>query len=156
MLADTVHAAPIPALGTITIRSPKLLPKLAARATPALDAAAIAARDLGRYYALLEREGPGALVSPAEACVIRDALPAYRAARREDASATLATAVAAEGTDAGQVYEVDVPALSERLRGLSPLQLLAVIDLAERMAAAVLRGDFEGRERVREEFGIDG
>ncbi len=42
------------------------------------------------------------------------------------------------------------------LRGLSPAQLLAVIDLAERMAAAVLRGDFEGRERVRQEFGISG
>ena len=33
---------------------------------------------------------------------------------------------------------------------------LAVIDLAERTHAAVLRGDFEGRERVREEFGLSG
>jgi hypothetical protein len=44
----------------------------------------------------------------------------------------------------------------ERLRGLSPVQLAAVIDLAERMNAAGLRGDFEGRERVRREFGISG
>ena len=49
-----------------------------------------------------------------------------------------------------------MPALVERLRGLSPLGLLAVIDLGERMHAAVLRADFEGRERVREEFGIGG
>ena len=140
----------------VTVRSPTLLPNLQARTTPALDAAAIATRDLGRYYALLERERPGALVSPAEACVVRDALPAYRAARQEDPNATLAAAVAAEGSDAGQVYEVDVPALVERLRGLGPLQLLAVIDLVERMHAAVLRGDFEGRERVGPDFGIGG
>ena len=48
------------------------------------------------------------------------------------------------------------PALAERLRGLGPSQLLAVIDLAERMHAAMLRGDVDGRERVRVEFGIDG
>jgi hypothetical protein len=44
-------------------------------------------------------------------------------------------------------------ALVGRLRGLGPAQLLAVIDLAERMDAAVLRGDVEGRERARREFG---
>ena len=47
-------------------------------------------------------------------------------------------------------------ALVERLRGLNTLQFLAVFDLAERMHAATLRADFEGRERVREEFGIGG
>ena len=36
------------------------------------------------------------------------------------------------------------------------LQLLAVIDLAERMHAVVLRGDSDGRERVRREFGSGG
>ena len=51
---------------------------------------------------------------------------------------------------------MDVPALVERLRGLTATQLLAVIDLAERMNNAVLRGDFEGRERVRREFGVGG
>jgi hypothetical protein len=60
----------------------------------------------------------------------------------------------AEGN--GIAYEVDVRALVERLRGLGPVQLAAVIDLAERMNAATLRGDFEGRERVRREFGISG
>ena len=49
-----------------------------------------------------------------------------------------------------------MPALAERLRGLSPLQLLAVVDLVERMHAAVLSADFEDRERVRQEFGIGG
>jgi hypothetical protein len=44
----------------------------------------------------------------------------------------------------------------EQLRGLGAVQLAAVTDLAERMNAAVLRGDFEGRERVRQEFGIGG
>ena len=47
-------------------------------------------------------------------------------------------------------------ALVARVRGLGPVQLLAVLDLAEPMHAAVLRGDFEGREQVRREFGIAG
>jgi hypothetical protein len=51
---------------------------------------------------------------------------------------------------------VDVPALIGRLRGLSPVQLLAVLDLAERTDAAVLRGDVEGRERARRGFGVGG
>ena len=63
---------------------------------------------------------PGAVVSPDEACLIRDALPAYQAARREEPDATLAAAVEAEGSDAGWVYDIDVPALVEGLRGLRP------------------------------------
>ena len=140
----------------VTIRASRLLAKLQLRITPAPDVAAMATRDLARYYALLGRERPGAVVSPDEACLIRDALPAYRAARRADAEATLATTVEAEGSEAAQTYGVDVPALVERLRGLGPVRLLAVVDLAERMDAAVRRGDSHGRERVRQEFGISG
>ena len=44
----------------------------------------------------------------------------------------------------------------ERLRGLAAVQRLAVIDPAERMDAAALRGDLEGRERVRRELGVWG
>lgn len=51
---------------------------------------------------------------------------------------------------------MDVPVLVERLRGLGPAGLTAVVDLAERMNAAVLRGDYDGRERVLREFGISG
>jgi hypothetical protein len=61
--------------------------------------------------------------------------------------------------DAPGVVERDLAryyALVERLRGLSPVQLLAVIDLAERMDAATLRGDCTGREWVRREFGVGG
>ena len=47
-------------------------------------------------------------------------------------------------------------ALVGRLRGLNAVQLLAVIDPAERMDATALRGDVEGRERTRWEFGIAG
>jgi hypothetical protein len=57
---------------------------------------------------------------------------------------------------AGSAYDVDAAALVERLRGLRPLALIAVIDLAERMDVATLRGDFEGPERIRREFGISG
>jgi hypothetical protein len=125
-------------------------------ATPA--APTTPARDLGRYFAPLERERPGALVAPDEACLIRDALPRLREARRTGGDdATLAGAVAAHArAGGGAAYEVDVPTLVERLRGLSAVQLPAVIDVAERMNAAVLRGDAEGRERARRGVGVGG
>ena len=139
------------------IRPPRILPKLEARSTPALDAAGVAARDLARYYALLERTRPGGIVAPDEACLIRDALPEFRAARRDDPDVTLAAVIEKHArSDDASVYEVDVAALVERLRGLGPVRLLAVIDLAERMHAATLRGDFDGREQMRREFGISG
>jgi hypothetical protein len=116
------------------------------------------ARAPARYYALLERERPGALVTPNGACLIRDPLPGLREARRTGGDdATLAEAVAAHARAGhGGAYEVDVPALVERLRGLGPVQHLSVIDLAEQMNAAVPRGDFEGRERARRELGVVG
>jgi hypothetical protein len=142
----------------VAIRTPKVATRLEARITPALDASDVVARDLARYYALLERERPGALVTPAEACLIRDALPGLREARRTGGDdATLAGAVAAHArAGGGAAHEVDVPTLVERLRGLSSVQAAAVVDLAERMNAATLRGDFEGRERARREFGVAG
>ena len=146
---DAIHVA---------IRSPKVASRLQARAMPALEPSGVVARDLTRYYALLERERPGALITADEACLIRDALPRLREAKRNGrGDATLAGAVEAHARAGnGTAYEVDVPALVERLRGLGPVQLLAVIDLAERMNAAVLRGDVERRERARREFGVGG
>jgi hypothetical protein len=106
---------------------------------------------------LLERERPGALVTPDEACLIRDALPALREAKQNGEELTLAGAVEAHARAGhGGAYEVDVPALVERLRGLTAAQILAVIDPAERMDAAALRGGVEGRERARREVGISG
>ena len=61
-----------------------------------------------------------------------------------------ADAVAAHGRAGNRA------ALVERLRGLSPVQVLAVVDVAERTDAAVLRGDVAGRERARREFGVGG
>ena len=49
-----------------------------------------------------------------------------------------------------------MPALVERLRGLFPAQLTAVIDLAERLPTATLGSDFDGQARVREQLGIGG
>ena len=46
--------------------------------------------------------------------------------------------------------------VADALGGLGPRQLAAVLDLAERMHAAILRGDSDGRERVRQELGIAG
>ena len=71
---DAIHVA---------IDSPKVAPRLEARATPALDPSRVVARDLAPSYALVERERPGSLVTPDEACLIRDALPGFRAARRD-------------------------------------------------------------------------
>ena len=115
---DAVHVA---------IRSPKLARRLEARSTPALDAAGVAERDLGRYYALLERERPGGLVTPDQACLIRDALPALPAAKRNGEELGLAEAVAAHARAGhGAAYEVDAPAL------------------------------VKGRQRVRREIGVGG
>jgi hypothetical protein len=46
---DAIHVA---------IDSPKVARRLEARATPALDASGVVARDLARYHALLGRERP--------------------------------------------------------------------------------------------------
>jgi hypothetical protein len=110
----------------------------------------ITARDLTRYYALLERDRPGELVSPAEVRLIR-------AARRDGGEVTLASAVAAHAALFGvPAAGLEVPALVERLRGLRPSQLLAVVDLAERVDEAALGDDPERREQVRARFGISG
>jgi hypothetical protein len=62
--------------------------------------------------------------------------------------------------DAGGPPEVggraDPAAPVERLHGLGSGQAAAVVDPAERMDAAVLRGDVEGRERARREVGVGG
>ena len=127
---DTIH---------VVIDSPKVASRIEARVTPALEPPGVVARDLARYYALLERERPGGLVTPDEACLIRDALPRLRETRRTGGDdATLAGAVEAHArAGGGAAYEVDAAALVEWLRPLSSVQLLAVIDLAERMDAAV-------------------
>ena len=46
--------------------------------------------------------------------------------------------------------------LDARSAGSVGVDPMAVIDLAERMGAATLRGDFTGREWVRREFGAGG
>jgi hypothetical protein len=141
----------------ITIRHARIARELEARTTPALDPARVIARDLARYYALLDRERPGELVTPGEVRLIRAALPAYRAARCEGGEVTLASAVAAHAALFGvPVSGVDVAGMAERLRGLRPSQLLAVVDLAERVNEAALGNDAEGCERVRREFDITG
>jgi hypothetical protein len=78
----------------------------------------------------VERERPGALVTPEEACLIRDALPGLREARRTGGDdATLTGAVEAHvRAGLGGTYEADVEALVGRLRGLTVMQLVAVID----------------------------
>jgi hypothetical protein len=97
------------------------------------------------------------LVSPAEVRLIRAALPAYRAARRDGGEVTLASAVVAHAALFGlPTLGLDVAGLVDCLRGLRPSQLLAVVDLAERVDEATLGDDPEMRERVREQFGISG
>ena len=144
----------------VVIRCPRVLAKLAARLETGAAPSAVAARDLDRYYALLDRERPGALVGPFEAPLIREALSAYREAARApgprpDGEPMLATAVEAHAaTHDVTTYRVDIPALVERLRALRPLQLLAAVDLIERVDPDALRGNPSAREEVRLRFGI--
>ena len=93
----------------------------------------------------------------ADGCLIRAALPAYRAARRDGGEVSLAWAVAVHAALFGVgVPGVDVPALADRLRGLRPSQLLAVLDLAESIDETALEDGADGRERVRQRFGLSG
>ena len=142
----------------VVIRSARIVGHVQLRVTATLDACGVVVRDLARYYGLLAHQRPGAIVSAAEASLIGDTLPAYAAARREARRGggevpPLAAAVEARAgaTDARQV---DVGALVDRLRGLEPAGLLAVVDLAER-ADPACSDTSEGRGRDRREFGID-
>ena len=51
---------------------------------------------------------------------------------------------------------VGVGGLVERLRGLTPLQFAAAVDLAKSVDGIALGDHAEGQERVRREFGISG
>lgn len=139
----------------LTIRSARVVAKVRARITDALDEAGVVRRDLGRYYALLEQEYPGRVVTPPETVLVRDALPAYRAARRADVEDhTLAGAVVAYARSGDiNCYEVDLDALVGRLRDLSGARLLAVVDLAERADDHWLRRD-DDAGRPANRFGI--
>lgn len=107
-------------------------PVRGARATRTGGRAAVAARDLDRYYTLLARDLRAVALTRGEAGLLValangtlwepwSATPALLAAQVEDA-------------DPAEVapWGVDVPALVARLRALTPGQALAVVDACER------------------------
>lgn len=90
----------------------------------------IAARDLDRYYTLLQRAMPK--FSEPEASLIVDAL---NGTLSEPHTAHLLWAEIDDAIQLDQLdkkWGVDGPALVQRLRSLSPFEAMAVVDAAER------------------------
>ena len=120
---------------TYTLRLPEALHRDLERRAPYLGGGAGVVRtDLGRYRALvraaqarLAREG---VFTAPEGAAILDALNGTLLADRpETLSASVEDAVRLDGL--AEKWGVDAGGLSEKLRGLTPLELHAVADRAE-------------------------
>ncbi|MDA8212144.1 MAG: hypothetical protein M0021_09745 [Clostridia bacterium] len=92
----------------------------------------VISRDLERLYTLYRRALAEVKLTIDEACLIVDALNGslMDANTARLLWANIADAVSMDGLD--EKWSVDGPALVEKLRGLSDIQALAVVDAAER------------------------
>ncbi len=118
------------------------------------SAALVARRDLERYYAVLQDSLRRLDLTAGEACLIVDAL-----------NGTLMDAVSyrllwAEVSDAqrrqnlAEKWGVDGSQLVERLRALSPGELMAIIDAAERFWTLIGRGATGTNEETLRQVGL--
>lgn len=110
------------------------------------------ARDLGRLYDLYRQALREVPLTTAEACLICDVM---NGTMPEPYSTACLWAEVEDGIRLNKMDEkwgVDGPALVERLRALTPLQALALIDAAERFWAGDLTED--ARLAVRRFFHV--
>lgn len=111
-------------------------------------------RDLERLYALYRRALATVPLTQEEACLLVDALNGAQF------TADTARLLYAEVEDAcnldhlDQKWQVDGPALVQKLRQLTDIQALAFIDAAERFWTAPDVGQRNVREAVKEYFNI--
>jgi hypothetical protein len=136
-----------------TITDPQLLAALHDRAGARQTAATIATRDLARYYRLLREQLATIALSEGETMLIHRALEAARAERFP----SLVEAVAAEAerqlgfSDTREVHTVE---LLVRLKSLTALQTLALIDALERFEARNQRNGWGDIPTVLRAVGI--
>jgi hypothetical protein len=106
--------------------------------TPELDASSIVTRDLSRYYAILGHERPWQRFGMEEHDAILEALARWRERPRSDEDYTLPRAfrdiLLERGVDRAAADDA-----TARFVGLSPAQLIAVIDRAETGAETTRR-----------------
>lgn len=103
----------------------------------------VVARDLGRYYYLLKvaRAEASKWLTPKEQALIADNL---NGSLFEPFSMQLLPDHIRDGNELDhldQKWEIDGPALVEKLSNASPLALVAIVDAAERFWRAVASGD---------------
>jgi hypothetical protein len=125
----------------VSVRVSGLEPHLTARVGPDAPTSGLIRRDLERYYAVLADSLREVNLTQAEASLVVDAMNgtlmephSYRLLW-----ASVSEAIHDEGLD--EKWDVDGPALVEKLRALSPGATLALVDACERYWQRVSRGE---------------
>lgn len=119
----------MPVIKTSLSLDPRLAPKIARRGA---NRSGVINRDLERYYTLLDRALASTTLTEAEAWLLVDVL------NGTIMDATTAHMLWAEVEDGIRLdrladkWELDGPALVEKLRGLTELQSMVLVDAAER------------------------
>jgi hypothetical protein len=119
-------STPAPRPGPIQFRSVELEPHLEARSDGSLGQVAV--RDLGRYYEALNRARP--TFSRDEALAI---IEVCNGTLWEPWSIPLLWASVSDAKGLGERWSIDQAALVDRLRALTYIEILAIIDSAERV-----------------------
>lgn len=127
----------------VQFRDAAIAARLRQRARPGDSPGSVAAADLARYHALLDRALAALALAPDEAAAVVDALNGTWAdgplALDTLLWVTLDDAVRLDGLAAK--WGIDGPALVARLRALDPIAATAVVDAAERFWAGDLDAD---------------
>lgn len=112
----------------------------------------IITRDLERLYTLYRRALQQARLSVDEACLVVDALNGSIMDATPLLWANIEDSIQLDGLD--QKWSIDGPALVEKLRGLNDIQVLAVVDGAERFWADETLHSRDIREMAKSCFAI--
>lgn len=128
---------------TVQFRAGDLAPDLGARAGNRSSPSLVAKRDLERLYHLVDRELERLNLTEPEASLIVDALNGTLHAPHTVPLLAFGVTDALEHDGLATKWGVNASDLIDKLRALSPLQCLAVVDAAERAWRAI--GDGAGR-----------
>jgi hypothetical protein len=138
---------------TASITDPQLLTALHDRASKDQTAATVATRDLARYYRLLREQLATIALSEGEAMLIYRALESART-ERFPSLVEAVTAEAERQLGFSDMREVDTVGMLRRLRALTLLQTLALIDALERFDARIQRNGWGDIQTVLRAVGV--